>query len=89
MNCIYKTNRYRMPLFVIIEQTELNIIFYVAFVFMTNEHTENYQRILQQLKKLYNKLSLAFPLVMTIDCEKKLIAAIKLKFPETAHVFCI
>ena len=89
MNCTYKTNRYRMPLFVITGQTGLNTTFYVAFAFMTSEHTEDYQWVLQQLKKLYNKLSLAFPLVMATDCEKGLIAAIKLEFPETAHVFCI
>ncbi len=67
MNCIYKTNRYRMSLFVIIDQTKLNIIFYVAFVFMTHEYLSNYEWILQQLKIIYVKLSLLFFTIFVID----------------------
>ncbi len=89
MNCIYKTNRYRMFLFVITDQTKLNIIFYVAFVFMIKKHLSNYEWILQQLKTLYVKLSLSFLTIFVIDCEKALINAIRLKYSEVDHVFCI
>jgi hypothetical protein len=89
MKCIYKINRYRMSLFVIIDQTELNIIFYVAFVFMTHEHFSNYKWILQQLKIIYVKLSLSFLTIFVIDCEKTLTNAIRLKFSEIDHVFWI
>ncbi len=89
MNCIYKTNRYRMSLFVITDQTKLNIIFYVAFVFMTHEHISNYEWILQQLKIIYVKLSLSFLTNFVIECEKALTNAIRLKFSEIDHVFCI
>jgi hypothetical protein len=89
MNCTYKTNRYRMSLFVITDHTKLNIIFYVAFVFMTHEHISNYEWVLQQLKIIYVKLSLSFLTIFVIDCEKALTNAIRLKFSEIDHVFCI
>ncbi len=89
MNCIYKTNWYRMFLFVIINQTKLNIIFYVAFVFMIKEHLSNYEWVFQQWKTLYIKLSLSFFTIFVFDCEKALINAIKLKYSEVDHVFCI
>jgi hypothetical protein len=89
MNCIYKKNRYRMFLFVITDQTKLNIIFYVAFVFMIIEHFSNYEWILQQLKTLYVKLSFSFFTIFVIDCEKALINAIRLKYSKIEYVFCI
>jgi hypothetical protein len=89
MNCIYKINRYRMSLFVIIDQTKFNIIFYVAFAFMTREHFSDYQWVLQQLKTLYDKLSLSFLTIFVIDCEKALTNAIRLKYLEIDHVFYI
>lgn len=42
MNCTYKTNRFKMPLLVIGEQTALHINFYIAFCFMHEETTESY-----------------------------------------------
>lgn len=43
MDCTYKTNRYRIPLFVITDQTGLNITFYVAFAFVISEQVDDYQ----------------------------------------------
>jgi len=43
MNCIYKTNKYKMSLFIIIEIIVLNIIFYVAFCFIKSENYNNYE----------------------------------------------
>jgi hypothetical protein len=89
MNCIYKINRYRMSFFVITDQTTINIIFYVAFVFMYQKKLKNYIWVLLQLKNLYVKLSLSFSVIMTTDCEKALTNAIRLKFSQINHVFCI
>ncbi len=41
------------------------------------------------MKNLYIKLSLLFLIIMTINCEKTITNAIKLKFSQTSHVFCI
>jgi len=43
MNCIYKTNKYKMSLFIIIEIIVLNIIFYVVFCFMKSENYNDYE----------------------------------------------
>lgn len=42
MNYTYKINRYRMSLLIIIDQIDLNIIFYVAFAFIDHEYTSDY-----------------------------------------------
>ncbi len=42
MNVIYKTNRYKMLLFIISEQIALHINFYVAFCFMISEISIDY-----------------------------------------------
>ncbi len=42
MDCTYKTNRYKMPLLIIIEVIALNITFYVAFCFMKGENYSDY-----------------------------------------------
>ena len=42
MNYIYKINKYKMSLLIIIEVTCLNISFFVAFYFMKNESFSDY-----------------------------------------------
>ncbi len=42
MNCIYKINKYKMSLLIIIVIIILNIIFYIMFCFMKDENYSNY-----------------------------------------------
>ena len=42
MDCIYKTNRYKMPFLIISGQTALNTNFYVAFCFLHQEKSADY-----------------------------------------------
>ena len=42
MNCIYKTNHYKLLLMIINEITSLNILFYIAFCFFITEKEKNY-----------------------------------------------
>ena len=42
INCIYKTNKYKIFLLIIIEIIVLNIIFYVDFCFIKKENYNNY-----------------------------------------------
>ncbi len=42
INCIYKINKYKMSLLIIIEIIVLNIMFYVAFYFIKSENYSNY-----------------------------------------------
>jgi len=43
INCIYKINKYKMSLLIIIKIIILNIIFYVAFYFIKSENYNNYK----------------------------------------------
>ena len=56
MNCIYKINKYKMLLLIIINVTSLNIFYYVIFCFMKDESFNNYVWIMKALKRLYKKL---------------------------------
>ena len=42
MNCIYKTNKFKMPLLNIIGITSFNTTFYSCFVFMKGKEREDY-----------------------------------------------
>jgi hypothetical protein len=53
IDCIYKKNRYFMSLCIITEVIALNIIFYIAFVFLSSEIISTFEWILQQVLELY------------------------------------
>ncbi len=53
MNCIYKTNKYKMSFFIINDQIVLHKSFYVAFCFMSKKKQNDYMWVLQQLRDLY------------------------------------
>jgi len=42
INCIYKTNKYKILLLIIIEVTYLNISFFIIFCFIKDEIFNNY-----------------------------------------------
>jgi len=42
INCIYKINRYKISLLIIIKVIALNITFYVVFYFIKDENYSNY-----------------------------------------------
>ncbi len=42
VNCTYKTNRFWLPLFVIVGVTSLNITFYATFAFLAQEKELDY-----------------------------------------------
>ena len=42
VDCIYKTNRYKMPLIIIASQIDLKIIFLIGFAFILSEKKNNY-----------------------------------------------
>ncbi len=42
IDCIYKTNKYKMLLLIIIEVTCLNISFFVVFCFIKDKNFGNY-----------------------------------------------
>ncbi len=70
MNCTYKINRYKMPLFIISDQTALHKNFYVAFCFMSKKKQNDYMWILQQLRSLYAKMEIPDSTVLLTDMKK-------------------
>lgn len=76
MDCTYKTNKYKMPLLIIIGVTCINTSFFVAFCFMKGETFGDYCWVLEALKRLYDHLNLSYPEVILSDGDKALALAI-------------
>lgn len=89
MNCIYKINRFKMPLLIIEEQIALHTIFYIVFCFMNEKKTEFYIWAMNRLKALYTQLELSSSSTAIIDMKRGLMTAIKLIFLNTSHLLCI
>ena len=58
MNIIYKTNRYKFSLFIIIGVNALGGLFYINFYFLTVETKKNYLWTLMQYKKIMFELNI-------------------------------
>jgi hypothetical protein len=86
LNCTYKTNRYKMPLFDIIGTTCLNEVFYIEVCFMAKEEEEDYAWALEELRQLM--LENIKPKVIGTDRDLALINAIKRVFLESKQIFC-
>ena len=89
INCIYKTNQYRLFLCIIIDVTSLNTIFYVAFCFLSKEKTNDYEWMLQQLREVCEKINVSDSNVIVIDNEKSLKTAISKVFSSIRQFLCL
>ncbi len=89
MNCIYKTNKYKMLLFIISDQIALHKNFYIVFCYLTKKKQKNYMWILQQLKELYAKLKISDSTVLFIDKKKDLMNVCRLIFSVSNHLLCL
>ena len=86
LDCIYKTNKFKMPLLIIVGSTSLNTSFYVAFVFLRHEQEENFCWALQYLKAAIDTSCQSA--VLVIDRDLALMNIIASIFLDTAHLFC-
>ncbi len=89
IDCIYKINRYFMFLCIIIEVTALNIIFYIAFAFLSSEIISSFEGILQQVLELYQELNISNFIFIVTNCEISLINAISSIFSTIQHALCL
>ncbi len=89
INCIYKTNKYKMSLLMIVKQTSIGTTFYIVFAFLESERPENYVWILKHLKNAYGALDLLDPDVIVTDRDLTLMQAIEKIFSNTAALLCI
>jgi transposase-like protein len=88
MNCIYKTNKYKMSSLIISDHTCLYIIFYVAFCFITQKTIIDYSWVLKQLRALYVQLNIYHFYVIIIDMKKNLMKVINTIFSNANHFLC-
>ena len=86
LDCTYKTNRFKLPLLVIVGTTCLHTTFYVAFCFLAKEEERDYVWALEQMKKLY--LPGTVTGVMVMDRELALLNAVKYVYPRTRRFLC-
>lgn len=97
IDCIYKTNKYKMFLLIICEIIFLNTIFIVDFVFLDREIKNYYNWMLYHLIHLYSNLKLLSSRVIVIDRNLVLIKVIdnclskraKAWDEETSYVLCL
>ncbi|XP_058734907.1 protein FAR1-RELATED SEQUENCE 5-like [Vicia villosa] len=87
MDCTYKTNKYRQPLFEIVGMTSTKLTFAVAFAYMESEQTETFCWVLDKLKQLFIKQDNC-PQVILTDRDLALMKAIETIFPKTANLLC-
>ena len=89
MDCTYKTNKYRMPMLVIMGHTALGTSFYIGFAFLSSDEEEDFVWMLNQLKALYRHLGLQDPCVVVIDRDLALMNAIATVFTQTVILLCL
>ena len=80
INVIYKTNRYKFALFIIINVNALENSFYIDFCFLIIEIKENYLWTLMQYKKMMFELNIRDSIINIIDREKALIKVCNIIF---------
>ncbi|XP_062021027.1 PKS-NRPS hybrid synthetase cheA-like [Rosa rugosa] len=86
MDCTYKTNRYRFPLFEIVGITCTEQTLNIAFVYMSKEAEDNYRWALSRLRTLMDEDSM--PGVIVTDRELALMKATENVFPDTHQILC-
>ena len=89
MDCTYRTNKFRMPLFVVTGVTPLSTTFFVGFAFLSQERKTDYEWALVALKGLYDARGLGAPATLVTDRDPRLMGAIRAVFPGARHLLCL
>lgn len=89
MDCIYKTNKYRMPLLTIVGHTSIGTTYHVGFAFLESERSKDYAWVLKHIKDAYGNLGLPDPEVIVTDRELALMQAIEEVFSKISALLCI
>ena len=87
VDCTYKTNKYKMPLFAMVGITSTAKTFSIAHCFLYKEMEDNYQWALSKLKSLFEPHDI--PSVFITDRESAVIKAIRGVFPDARHMLCM
>ncbi|KAL8483585.1 hypothetical protein ACS0TY_026318 [Phlomoides rotata] len=86
MDCTYKINIYKLPLFEIVGVTSTGMTFAVAFAYLESEQEDNYMWACNILKDLMHGDCL--PTVILTDRELALVNVVESAFPTATHLLC-
>ncbi len=89
MNCIYKINRYKLLLLVIVDHISLSTIFYVDFAFLTRETEKNFSWMLETFQKYLRKKNILISKILKTNRDVRLINVSHLIFSTIRHFLCI
>ena len=89
VDCTYKINKYKMFLMIIANQIELKAIFFINFVFISNEKKNNFAWVIEQIKNLYKNLDLKNSKIVFIDRDETLMRVINDVYFKIHMFFCI
>nr|CCA25904.1 Pc21g00130 putative [Albugo laibachii Nc14] len=87
MDCIHKTNKYRLPILHIVGMTSFNSHFSVGFCFLKEEKQSDYTWALSKLAIIWTPETR--PGVIVTDRELALMAAIDKLFSSSSHLLCV
>ncbi|CAG8666746.1 18842_t:CDS:2, partial [Racocetra persica] len=87
MDCTYKTNKFKMPLFHVVGMTSFNTTFSSCFAFLKSEQEEDYKWALTCVFHIFGNIPK--PQVIMTDHELALMNVIKTVFPESKNLLCI
>ncbi|CZS93089.1 uncharacterized protein RCO7_11158 [Rhynchosporium graminicola] len=88
LDCIYKTNRFNMPLLNICGITGNNMVIQLGLVFLSGETERDYTWALLQLRDLIAQHMIQEPISIVTDRELALIKCIETLFPSTRYLLC-
>ena len=88
LDCMYKPNKYKMPLLHIAGKTGASKSFSVAFCFLAEETQEYYQWALNCLLSVFTTNKIPLPDVLITNQEQALINSIESTFPDATHLLC-
>ena len=90
LDCIYKTNRYKMSLAILTGVTGLNTSYYAGKCFMKDETETDYNWLMSTIKDLYKKLNISLSKVWISDDEINIEKVIASQIsPHAVHMLCI
>jgi histone-lysine N-methyltransferase SETD2 len=89
MNCIYKINKYKLSLLVIVDHISLNTTFYVDFAFLTKEMKKNYIWMLETFQKYLREENIFISDVLMTNRDLRLINVLHLIFFTVKHLLCV
>lgn len=88
MNYTYKTNIYKMLLYIITKIIFLNITYYITFTFLLLDRVGDYYWVLDAIKKLYKFRIIPDLKIIITNANPSIIHVILEEFLLMSHLLC-